>query len=61
MEEQFDALLYLGPQATITRSELSRAMCADRSYMDMRVGRLNLMGLKRDVDRLNAQCAAAGK
>jgi hypothetical protein len=58
MEEIFDALLYLGPQSTITRSEISESLCADEAYMRMRMGRLTMMGLKKDIDRLNDRCAA---
>ncbi len=43
MEEQFDAVLYLGPPSSMTRSKPSAALCSDRVYMDMRLGRLNLI------------------
>lgn len=42
MEDQFDAILYLGPVAAITTSELSPALCADATYTRMRLGRLAL-------------------
>lgn len=42
MEEQFDAVLYLGPVASITMSELSPSLCADAGYVRMRLGRLAL-------------------
>lgn len=62
MEQQFDAVLYLAPPAEITMSRLGKALCADPAYMKMRRERLELAGLKRDLDRLNEQCApAAGK
>jgi hypothetical protein len=56
MEQQFDALLYLGPQSTITRSEVLPALCADAVYMKMRMGRMELMGMQRGIDRLKQQC-----
>jgi hypothetical protein len=59
MEEQFDALLYLGPQSTITRSQLTAATCGDARYMEMRMGRLTLMGMQPGIDRLKKQCAGA--
>ena len=43
MEEQFDAILYLGPPSSMTMSKLSPALCSDRSYMEMRLRRLNLL------------------
>ena len=49
MEEQFDALLYLGPQSAITRSQ---TLCGDvlgRCYMEMRLGRMALLGLQAGV------------
>lgn len=42
MEDQFDALLYLGPHSTITFSELPRARCEDPEYMRMRLSRMAL-------------------
>jgi hypothetical protein len=40
MEEQFDAVLYLGPVSSITMSELPRALCADAGYTKMRLARM---------------------
>ena len=42
-DEQFDALLYLGPPSAMTEAKLSRALCADRQYVDMRLSRLALI------------------
>jgi hypothetical protein len=60
MEDEFDALLYLGPQSSITRARLSPSLCADSAYMQMRVGRLELLGLQPGVARLRQSCAQAG-
>ncbi|HEY7185803.1 MAG TPA: hypothetical protein VH436_04605 [Vicinamibacterales bacterium] len=45
MEEQFDAVLYLGQPSSITvrRGEIDPALCADANYMKMRMSRLALM------------------
>jgi hypothetical protein len=45
MEDQFDAVLYLGPPSSITirRSEIAPSLCADAEYMKMRMGRMALM------------------
>lgn len=43
MEDQFDTILYLGPPSSMTMSKLSPALCANRAYMEMRLGRLGLV------------------
>jgi hypothetical protein len=43
LEEQFDAILYLGPPSSMTTSKLSPALCSDRAYMEMRLWRLGLV------------------
>lgn len=62
MEDQFNAVLYLGPMSAMTKVRLDRALCADREYMDMRLGRLRMVPLPpgaRNVpaDRLKEYCA----
>ncbi len=44
MEEQFDALLYLGPLSVITYSELSVEQCSDSAYVEMRKKRMAVYG-----------------
>jgi hypothetical protein len=61
MEDQFDALLYLGPPSDITISQLPVALCADRGYMEMRLQRLTLAGLQPQVDRLKQYCATVAQ
>jgi hypothetical protein len=63
MEDQFDALLYLGPQSTISLAQLSPGLCADSSYMQMRLDRMALAGMGQGppggpspVSRLKEQC-----
>lgn len=59
MQEEFDALLYLGPEGTITMSRLSPVRCSDPAYMEMRLKRLALMpGSQGQIDRLKRYCAA---
>jgi hypothetical protein len=41
MQEQFDALLYLGPKTEITYGKLSKSLCADPEYVEMRASRLS--------------------
>jgi hypothetical protein len=42
MQEQFDAILYLGPRSSITYSTLTAKQCADAEYMQMRIGRMKI-------------------
>jgi hypothetical protein len=42
MEEQFDAVLYLGPISSITMSRLPRTLCLDEDYVNMRLTRMSL-------------------
>ena len=42
MEDQYDAVLYLGPVSSITMSQLPAALCADAEYTKMRLARLAL-------------------
>jgi hypothetical protein len=40
MQDQFDALLYLGPKSEITYAPLSASLCADPDYVEMRASRM---------------------
>jgi hypothetical protein len=59
MEDQFDAVLYVGPPAEITSAKLSPQLCLDQAYIKMRLSRFALMGLSRAGDRLKQECAGA--
>ena len=43
MQEQFDAVLYLGPKAEITYGKLPKSLCEDPEYVEMRASRLSAM------------------
>jgi hypothetical protein len=43
MQEQFDAVLYLGPKSEITYAGLPKSLCADPEYVEMRAARLSAM------------------
>ena len=61
MEDQFDAVLYLGPVSSITMSELPRALCADAAYTRMRLARMTFLpgGLAGpSVAEFKQECAA---
>jgi len=62
MEEQFDAILYLGPPASASVSRLSPALCTQPGYLEMRLSRLSLIGPPPNApispaDSLKAFCA----
>lgn len=46
MEDQFDALLYLGRPSELTIARVPRSLCADAEYMKMRLGRLTMLGMQ---------------
>lgn len=58
-EDEFDALLYLGPLTSMTKAHLDRGLCTDRAYLDMRLGRLSLLGVTPAPSRLKEYCANA--
>jgi hypothetical protein len=43
LADQFDAVLYLGHPGEMTLSKLSRALCNEHSYLEMRLARLALI------------------
>ena len=60
MEEQYDAVLYLGPVSSITFAELPASLCADAEYTKMRLARMALAtggAAGPDVIEFNRQCA----
>ncbi len=58
-EEEFDAILYLGPPSSITLSLWSPALCADRAYMEMRLQRIALAGIPpAEAQNLQKHCAS---
>jgi len=66
MQEQFDAVLYLGPKAEITYGELPKSLCADPEYVEMRASRLSAMqtlgapaGSSPAADAFRMRCKAA--
>ena len=61
MEDQFDAVLYLGPPSNITIAEIPLSHCRDAAYMTMRLGRLEAYGPQAEADRLRKHCAEALK
>jgi hypothetical protein len=58
MEDQFDAVLYLGPPSAITIAKPSTAICSDPASVQPRLARMALTGLPQAaVDQLKQLCA----
>lgn len=57
LEEQFDALLYLGPRSTLTQSRIPAALCTDPSYLKMRLARMAIVA--QPSDALKQYCSTA--
>jgi hypothetical protein len=58
MEDQVDAVLYLGSPSEITFRALSPALCADADYVKMRLARFALVGLPQAAaDRFQQFCS----
>lgn len=59
MEDQFDAILYLGPPAALETQGISTELCADPEYMQMRASRFEIVNAQRAFDSLREECASA--
>ena len=45
MEDEYDAILFMGPESAQTKAPISPALCADPAYIKMRLERIALVGL----------------
>jgi hypothetical protein len=57
-DEQFDAVIYLGPSSAMTTSQFSPALCRDPAYMEMRMRRIAAVGPRPEAERLRQYCTA---
>jgi hypothetical protein len=57
MEDQFDALLYLGPPNSISSSKFPQELCSDAGYIKMRTERMKILGLTKSAESLMRSCA----
>ena len=58
MEDQFDAVLYLGPASGATYQAAPASLCRDQSFMDTRFQRMALVPqLRAQIERLKQACA----
>jgi hypothetical protein len=58
MEQQFDAILYVGPRAAMTYAQMPKKLCADTAYMRERLARIALAAPPAEVTRIERYCAA---
>jgi hypothetical protein len=59
IEQQLDAVVYLGPSADDTRLERPRAVCARPGFRDERLRRIALTGIPRfEADAIEKLCPA---
>ena len=56
LENQLDAILYLGPASGETTSRPSASLCADQRYREMRIERMMLAGNERATEALDREC-----
>jgi hypothetical protein len=56
MEDQFDALLYLGPPASMTTASVPRALCQDTAFVVRRLDRLTRFSPPPEIDRFKRAC-----
>ena len=56
MEDQFDALLYLGPPASMTTITVPAALCADSDFVKRRLERLTRAGPPVEVQNFKKAC-----
>lgn len=57
VEDQLDAILYLGPKASMTDMPMSPGICRDPRYIDERLRRIALTGIPQfEADRVKKLC-----
>jgi hypothetical protein len=56
MEDQFDALLYLGPPVSMTKATVPAALCADTDFVRRRLERLTRFGPPVEVQNFRKAC-----
>ena len=56
IEEQFDALLYLGPPSAMTFSPFPKAVCLDPQFVRERIRRLTLVGPPPELASFKKAC-----
>ena len=58
VEDQLDAVLYLGPRSATKQAPLSTAKCSNPRYIEERLRRIALTGIPQaEADRVKQLCA----
>jgi len=58
LEQEFDAILYLGPPPSLTSRGLSPDLCGDAGYLRMRESRFTIVNAKQGFDTLKESCGS---
>jgi hypothetical protein len=58
MEQQFDAVIHLGPPSSLTVVGLTPDVCTDTDFMPVLRSRMLIIGLRPEIDRLEKYCQA---
>jgi hypothetical protein len=56
MEDEFDALLYLGPPTSMTTAAVPAALCQDADFVRRRLERLGRFGPPVEVQNFRKAC-----
>jgi hypothetical protein len=56
LDEQFDALLYLGPPSSFTVAKIPPSLCQDSAFVERRLQRLAMFGPPVEVQNLKKAC-----
>jgi hypothetical protein len=56
MEDQFDALLYLGPPAAMTTTQVPASLCNNADFVTRRIDRLTRFGPPVEVQNFRKAC-----
>ena len=56
MEQQFDAVMHLGPPSTLTVAPLDPDVCGDTDFMPILRARMTIVGLTPEIQRLDRLC-----
>jgi hypothetical protein len=56
MEDQFSAILYLGPPSSMTYATVPAALCQDSRFVDVRVQRLKRFGPPVELENFKKAC-----
>jgi hypothetical protein len=61
MDQQFDAVLYVGSPSALVKSRVTPALCADAAYREMRRERMRRSEMPAEMDGLTPHCDSISK